>query len=79
MLRPYSHLNYAWDEPSLPHKLVLSLPGNRVLGVFELDKVLVPVLPGHLCSSAVSFSLWQGVCACSPSSYSASLCHASVS
>ena len=39
ILRPYSTLNYAWDEPSLPHKLVLSLPGNRVLGVFELDKV----------------------------------------
>ena len=39
ILRPYSTINYAWDEPSLPHKLVLSLPGNRVLGVFELDKV----------------------------------------
>ncbi len=39
MLRPYSHLNYAWDEPSLPHKLVLSLPGNHVLGIFDLDKV----------------------------------------
>lgn len=39
ILRPYSTINYAWDEPSLPHKLVLSLPGNRVLGVFEPDKV----------------------------------------
>jgi len=39
ILRPYSTINYAWDEPSMPHKLVLSLPGNRVLGVFQLDKV----------------------------------------
>ena len=39
ILRPYSTVNYAWDEPSLPDKLVLSLPGNRVLGVFEPDKV----------------------------------------
>ena len=39
ILRPYSTINYAWDEPSLLHKLVLSLPGNRILGVFELDKV----------------------------------------
>jgi hypothetical protein len=39
VLRPYSHLNYAWDEPSLPHKLVLSLPGNLVLGTFKLDQV----------------------------------------
>ncbi len=43
VLRPYSHLNYAWDEPSLPHKLVLSLPGNRVLGTFDLDKVCVHI------------------------------------
>ena len=42
ILRPYSTINYAWDEPSLPHKLVLSLPGNRVLGIFELDKVHNP-------------------------------------
>ena len=39
VLRPYSSLSYAWDEPSLPHKLVISQPGNRKLGVFNLDKV----------------------------------------
>ena len=38
MLRPYSALGYAWDEPALPHSLVLALPGNRRLGVFHLDK-----------------------------------------
>ena len=39
VLRPYSSLLYAWDEPALPHKLVLALPGNRRLGAFNLDKV----------------------------------------
>lgn len=39
ILRPYSSLNYAWDEPSLPHKLVIARPGNRKLGTFNLDKV----------------------------------------
>ena len=39
ILRPYSSLSYAWDEPSLPHRLVISQPGNRKLGVFNLDKV----------------------------------------
>lgn len=39
MLRPYCSLNYAWDEPALPHKLVLELPGSRRLGIFSLDKV----------------------------------------
>ncbi len=38
VLRPYSALGYAWDEPALPHRLVLALPGNRRLGVFGLDK-----------------------------------------
>jgi hypothetical protein len=39
VLRPYSALTYAWDEPSLPHRLVVALPGNRKLGVYNLDKV----------------------------------------
>lgn len=38
VLRPYSALGYAWDEPALPHSLVLALPGNRRLGTFNLDK-----------------------------------------
>ena len=40
VLRPYSSLHYAWDEPSLQHRLVVALPGNRKLGVFNLDKVV---------------------------------------
>ena len=39
MLRPHSALHYAWDEPSLPHELLLELPGRRRLGCFALDKV----------------------------------------
>ncbi len=39
LLRPYSSLDYAWDEPALPHKLLLELPGNRKLGEYELDNV----------------------------------------
>ena len=41
ILRPYSCLDYAWDEPSLPHQLVLSLPGNLQLGSYPLDKVML--------------------------------------
>lgn len=39
ILRPYSSLLYAWDEPTLPNKLVVALPGNRWLGAFDLDRV----------------------------------------
>ena len=39
LLRPYSSLDYAWDEPTLPHKLVLEQPGNRRLGEYDLDHV----------------------------------------
>jgi len=39
LLRPYSSLDYAWDEPALPHQLVLELPGNRRLGTYDLDRV----------------------------------------
>ena len=39
-LKPHSALHYAWDEPSLPHLLMLELPGRRVVGTFPLDKVL---------------------------------------
>ena len=45
MLRPYCSLTYAWDEPALPHRLVLELPGSRMLGKFLLDKVR-----GHVAS-----------------------------
>lgn len=39
LLRPYSSLDYAWDEPALTHRLVLEQPGGRKLGVYDLDRV----------------------------------------
>lgn len=39
VLCPYSSLDYTWDEPSLPHRILLALPGSRTLGVFALDEV----------------------------------------
>ena len=42
VLRPYCSLGYAWDEPELPHRLVLELPGNRKLGTFALDQASRP-------------------------------------
>ena len=45
VLRPYSSLAYAWDEPALPHRLLLALPGNRLLGAYDLDKARAPCLP----------------------------------
>jgi hypothetical protein len=56
VLRPYSHLNYAWDEPSLPHKLVMALPGNRVLGTFNMDRVSCSEIPLHF-ASLLPFSI----------------------
>ena len=44
VLRAYSCLDWAWDEPALPHCCVLSLPGARRLGTFNLDHVCLPTL-----------------------------------
>jgi hypothetical protein len=39
VLRPYCCLNYTWDEPSLPHAVVLECPVGKSLGIFDLEKV----------------------------------------
>ncbi|XP_042498014.1 uncharacterized protein LOC122076662 [Macadamia integrifolia] len=41
----YTSCPYAWDEPCYPHRLVIEVPGERVLGSFDLDQVkdYVPV------------------------------------
>ncbi|XP_043712275.1 uncharacterized protein LOC122661037 [Telopea speciosissima] len=41
----YTSFPYAWDEPCFPHRLVIEVPGERVLGSFDLDQVkdYVPV------------------------------------
>ena len=59
ILRPYACLDYAWDEPSLPHQLVLALPGNLQLGSYALDKVLplwsTRSLPALSCTQSLHF------------------------
>lgn len=43
VIRPFSCLPYAWDEPSLgkpgTQRLDVSLPGHRKVGEFDLEKV----------------------------------------
>ena len=47
VLRPYSALDYAWDEPGLPHVLLVDLPGSRSLGRYHLDTVCTLLLCHH--------------------------------
>ena len=56
MLRPYSSLDYAWDEPSQPHRLVLALPGNRKLGAYDLDKVRAALPTPELVQATLPWS-----------------------
>ena len=51
-LRSYNSLAYAWDEPCLPHRLALHLPGpgghigtHRLDEVKEYPPVLLPATP----------------------------------
>lgn len=39
ILLPYSSCSYAWDEPWRPHRLVLEVPGEGLLGTYDLDAV----------------------------------------
>lgn len=40
LLRPYNSCSYAWDEPCLPKKLVVQVPGGGgPIGTFSLDEV----------------------------------------
>lgn len=47
VLRPYCSLHYAWDEPAQPHRLVLELPGARLLGTFDLDQARAGLCDGR--------------------------------
>ena len=38
-LRPYGSIVYTWDEPTLPHQLVVKLPGHGVLATVLMDDV----------------------------------------
>lgn len=44
VIRPYCCLQYAWDEPALPHQLTVSLTGGAALGTWNLDAVGVDAL-----------------------------------
>ncbi|KAK1306903.1 hypothetical protein QJS10_CPA10g00690 [Acorus calamus] len=46
IVHSYTSCNYVWDEPYYPHRLIVEVPGERVLGSFCLDDVreFVPVL-----------------------------------
>lgn len=39
VLRAYTSLPFAWDEPSLPHRVLLLLPGHRLLGKFSFEQL----------------------------------------
>eukprot|EP00803_Ostreobium_quekettii_P009393 evm.model.scf_204.12 EVM.evm.TU.scf_204.12 scf_204:78769-93194(-) len=39
ILRPYSSVPFAWDEPAAPHRVVLELAGRQYVGTFNLDEV----------------------------------------
>ncbi|OVA10906.1 Vacuolar protein sorting-associated protein 13 domain [Macleaya cordata] len=35
----YTSCGYAWDEPCYPHRLIVEVPGERVLGSYALDDI----------------------------------------
>ncbi|KAF8007492.1 hypothetical protein BT93_K1496 [Corymbia citriodora subsp. variegata] len=39
MVPPYHSCPYAWDEPCYPHRLIVEVPGERVLGSYALDDI----------------------------------------
>ncbi|KAK7300278.1 hypothetical protein RJT34_11120 [Clitoria ternatea] len=39
VIHSYASYSYTWDEPSYPHRLIVEVPGERVLGSFPLDDV----------------------------------------
>ncbi|KAG9455236.1 hypothetical protein H6P81_008140 [Aristolochia fimbriata] len=40
IVHSYSSSPYAWDEPCYPHRLIVEVPGERVLGSYNLDDVM---------------------------------------
>ncbi|XP_008812811.3 uncharacterized protein LOC103723626 isoform X2 [Phoenix dactylifera] len=45
IVHSYTSCQYAWDEPCFSHRLVVEVPGERILGTYSLDDVkeYVPV------------------------------------
>ncbi|KAG8380914.1 hypothetical protein BUALT_Bualt06G0066200 [Buddleja alternifolia] len=38
VIHPYTSSPYAWDEPYYPHRLIIEVPGERVLGAYAIDE-----------------------------------------
>ncbi|WOK94697.1 hypothetical protein Cni_G03402 [Canna indica] len=38
-VHPYMSYQYAWDEPCYLHRLIIEVPGERILGAYSLDDV----------------------------------------
>ncbi|KAJ7978125.1 Vacuolar protein sorting-associated protein [Quillaja saponaria] len=51
MVHSYTSCLYAWDEPCYPHRLIVEVPGERVMGSYALDDVR-EYLPVHLASTS---------------------------
>lgn len=39
IVQPYACCSYAWDEPCYPHRLVIEVPGEGLVGSYTLDDV----------------------------------------
>ncbi|KAI4331783.1 hypothetical protein L6164_016738 [Bauhinia variegata] len=39
IVHSYTSCHYSWDEPCYPHRLIVEVPGERVLGSYALDDV----------------------------------------
>ncbi|KAJ8450353.1 hypothetical protein Cgig2_004810 [Carnegiea gigantea] len=55
IVHPYTSCPYAWDEPSYPHRLIVEVPGERIIGSYTLDDVR-EYAPVRLSSSSSSSS-----------------------
>ncbi|XP_020578400.1 uncharacterized protein LOC110023361 isoform X2 [Phalaenopsis equestris] len=39
VVHPYTSCEYAWDELCYPHRIVVEVPGERIVGTYNLDNV----------------------------------------
>ncbi|KAI0504558.1 hypothetical protein KFK09_015510 [Dendrobium nobile] len=39
VVHPYTSCEYAWDEPCYPHRIIVEVPGERIVGTYNLDDV----------------------------------------
>ncbi|KAK7315042.1 hypothetical protein VNO77_33574 [Canavalia gladiata] len=51
VIHSYASYPYTWDEPCYPHRLIVEVPGERVLGSYALDDVK-EYIPAYLPSTS---------------------------